>query len=46
VLFRSLEIYAAVKSGSDKVPGLKVAGSEMSEFFKKTKAKVAQTARA
>jgi hypothetical protein len=42
----ALEIYAAIKSGSDKVPGLKVAGSEMSEFFKRAKAKGAQTSRA
>jgi len=35
----ALEVYAAVKQNSDKVPGLKVASVEMSEFFKKTKTK-------
>jgi hypothetical protein len=42
----ALEIYAAIKSGSDRVPGLKVASGEMMEFFKKAKAKGAQAARA
>lgn len=38
---QSLEVYAAVKQHSDKVPGLPVVESEMSVFFQKTKKKVA-----
>lgn len=36
-----LDVYAAIKRNSDKVPGLKVAGSEMGEFFKRSKKKEA-----
>jgi hypothetical protein len=42
----ALEIYAAIKSGSAKLPGLKVSEAEMMEFFKRGKAKGAQAARA
>ena len=40
----ALEVYSAVKQSSDRVPGLKVAATEMAEFFKKTKKKEAVTA--
>jgi len=35
----AFEVYAAVKINKDKVPGLSVISDEMSEFFKKAKAK-------
>jgi hypothetical protein len=41
----ALEIYASIKSGSAKVPGLKVSEGEMMEFFKKSKPR-AQAAKA
>jgi len=40
----ALEVYSAVKQNSNRFPGLKVAETEMSEFFKKTKKKEAVTA--
>ena len=40
----ALDVYSAVKLNSDRVPGLKVAANEMSEFFKKTKKKETVTA--
>ena len=40
----ALEVYSAVKQNSDRVPGLKVAATEMSEFFKRTKKKETVTA--
>jgi hypothetical protein len=39
----ALEVYSAVKQNSNRVPGLKVAESEMAEFFKKPKRKTAVT---
>ncbi|QQS04112.1 MAG: hypothetical protein IPK50_17710 [Fibrobacterota bacterium] len=36
---QSLEVYAAVKQHSDKVPGLPVVEDEMSVFFQKTRKK-------
>ena len=39
----ALEVYSSVKLNSDRVPGLKVVSAEMSEFFKRTKKKVAVT---
>lgn len=35
----SLEIYGAVKSNVDRIPGLNVTAGEMSDFFKKAKRK-------
>ena len=35
----ALEVYAAVKQNSAKVPGLNVANTEMAQFFKKTRKK-------
>jgi hypothetical protein len=40
----ALEVYAAIKANSDRVPGLKAVGSEMMQFFKKTRTKAAQMA--
>lgn len=40
----ALEVSSAVKQNSNRVPGLKVAETEMSEFFRKTKKKEAVTA--
>jgi len=37
----ALEVYSAVKQNSNRVPGLKVTETEMSEFFKKPKRKEA-----
>jgi hypothetical protein len=39
----ALEVYSAVKQNSNRVPGLKVAETEMAEFFKKPKRKTAVT---
>lgn len=39
----SLDIYSAVKSNKDKVPGLNVVADEMAVFFKKTKTKITTT---
>jgi hypothetical protein len=35
----ALNVYSAVKQNKDKVPGLAVTANELSEFFKKSKAK-------
>jgi hypothetical protein len=43
-MVEALEVYAAVKAGIDRVPGLQAAASEMAQFFKKTKAKTATMA--
>ena len=40
----ALEVYSAVKQNSNRVPGLKVTETEMSEFFKRTRKKEAVTA--
>ncbi|MFA6504613.1 MAG: hypothetical protein WCT14_00875 [Treponemataceae bacterium] len=40
-MMAALEVYAAVKKNSDKVPGLNVVSGEMGEFFKKPKRKAA-----
>jgi len=40
----ALEVYSAVKQNSNRVPGLKVAEEEMSQFFKKPKRKETVTA--
>jgi hypothetical protein len=37
----ALEVYAAVKHNADRIPGLKVAATDMGEFFKKQKPKSA-----
>jgi hypothetical protein len=39
-MIASLEVYATVKQNKDKVAGLSVISDELSEFFKKSKAKV------
>jgi hypothetical protein len=39
----SLEVYDAVKLNKDKVPGLNATAESMAAFFKKTKAKAAET---
>ena len=45
-LVACLEIYAATKANADRVSGLKVAATEMGEFFKKSKTKAEQSAKA
>jgi hypothetical protein len=41
LMVAGLDVYSAVKQNKNKVPGLAVTADELSEFFKKSKAKAA-----
>lgn len=41
----ALEVYASVKRSSDRIPGLASVSNDLSEFFKKSKAKTATAAK-
>jgi len=42
----SLEVYAAAKANSDRVPGLKVVAADMGEVFKRSKVQASPAAKA